>query len=98
MSGNNNPVKDVFAISIPGSEEYKNGRMSWDQTAVLIAVKGYENYFHINKGRFIPFEDGHNEWKDSKNGTHGYIIAKMPVPQITKIIEDLMMHKTTVTK
>ena len=49
MPCENNPVKDVFAISIPQSEEDKNGRMSWDQTAVLIAVKGYENYFDIKK-------------------------------------------------
>ena len=98
MPCKNNPVKDVFAISIPQSEEDKNGRKSWDQTAVLIAVKGYENYFYINKGRFIPFEDGHNEWKDSENGTHGYVITKMPVQQITKLIEDLMMHETIVTK
>ena len=98
MPCENNPIKDVFAISIPQSLEDKNGRMSWDQTAVLIAVKGYENYFYINKGRFIPFEDGHNEWKDSENGTHGYVLTKMPVPQITKLIEDLMMHETTVAK
>ena len=98
MPCENNPVKDVFAISIPQSVEDKNGRKSWDQTAVLIAVKGYEKYFDINKGRFVTFKDGHNEWKDSENGTHGYVKTKMPVPQITKLIEDLMMHKTTVIK
>ncbi len=94
----NNPVKDVFAISIPQSEKDKNGRMSWDQTAVLIAVKGYEKYFNINTGRFVTFEDGHNEWKDSENGPHAYVVTKMPVPQITELIEDLMMHVTTVAK
>jgi inosine-uridine nucleoside N-ribohydrolase len=98
MPCKNNPVKDVFALSIPQSEKDENGRMSWDQTAVLIAVKGYENYFYINKGRFILFKNGYNEWKDSENGTHGYVMTKMPVPQITKLIEDLMMHETIVTK
>ena len=94
MPWENNPVKDVFAISIPQSEEDKNGRMSWDQTAVLIAVKGYENYFDIKKGKFITFEDGHNEWKDSESGPHAYVVTKMPVLQITELIEDLMMHET----
>jgi len=98
MPCENNPVKDVFAISIPLSEEDKNGRMSWDQTAVLIAVKGYENYFYINKGRFVTFEDGHNEWKYSENGPHAYVVTKMPVPQITELIEDLMMHESIVSK
>jgi len=96
--GKNNPVKDVFAISIPMSEWDKDGRMSWDQTAVLIAVKGFENYFYINRGRFITFKNGYNEWKDSENGTHRYVKTKMPVLQVTKLIEDLMMHETTVTK
>ncbi len=98
MPCENNPVKDVFAISIPQTEKDKNGRMSWDQTAVLIAVKGYENYFYINKGRFVTFEDGHNEWKYSENGPHAYVVTKMPVPQITELIEDLMMHETIVSK
>ncbi len=98
MPCENNPVKDVFAISIQQSEDDKNGRMSWDQTAVLIAVKGYEKYFDINTGRFIAFEDGHNEWKDSENGPHAYVVNKMPVPQITKLIEDLMMHESIVLK
>lgn len=98
MPSENNPVKDVFVISIPQSEEDKNGRMSWDQTAVLIAVKGYEKYFNINTGRFVTFEDRHNEWKDSEKGPHAYVVTKMPVPQITELIEDLMMHETTVAK
>ncbi len=34
----NSPVKDVYRISMPLSEHDINGRMSWDQTAVLIAV------------------------------------------------------------
>ena len=34
----NSPVKDVFRISIPLSEEDKYWRMSWDETAVLIGV------------------------------------------------------------
>ncbi|RYG43266.1 MAG: nucleoside hydrolase, partial [Chitinophagaceae bacterium] len=32
----NSPVKDVFRISIPRAEEDSAGRMSWDETAVLV--------------------------------------------------------------
>ena len=37
----NSPVKEVFAISIPFDPQDKNGRMSWDETAVLVAVRGW---------------------------------------------------------
>ena len=45
------PVKDVFRISLPKSAEDKNGRMSWDQTAVLVGVRGYAPYYTVKSGR-----------------------------------------------
>jgi inosine-uridine nucleoside N-ribohydrolase len=89
----NSPVKDVFRISIPLSEEDKNGRMSWDETAVLIAVYGTENFFETFRGNIIVNPDGSNNWKDDPAGKHFYVKQKMPVPQISKFIEDRMMHQ-----
>ena len=91
-SAQNSPVKDVFRISIPMSEEDKNGRMSWDETAVLIAVYGTEGFFDTKRGTIIVYPDGSNSWKDDPEGNHQYVIQKMPVPEITKFIEDRMMH------
>jgi inosine-uridine nucleoside N-ribohydrolase len=88
----NSPVKDVFRISIPQSEEDKNGRMSWDETAVLIAIYGTEGFFDTKRGTIIVNPDGSNTWKDDPEGKHHYVIQKMPVPEITKFIEDRMMH------
>jgi hypothetical protein len=88
----NSPVKDVFRISIPLSEEDKNGRMSWDETAVLIAVYGTEGFFDTRRGTIIVYPDGSNSWKDDPEGKHQYVIQKMPVPEITRFIEDRMMH------
>ena len=88
----NSPVKDVFRISIPLSEEDRNGRMSWDETAVLIAVYGTEGFFDTKRGTIIVYPDGSNNWKDDPEGKHQYVIQKMPVPEITKFIEDRMMH------
>jgi inosine-uridine nucleoside N-ribohydrolase len=42
LSIKNSPVKDAFRICIPLSQQDSAGRMSWDETAVLIAVRGYE--------------------------------------------------------
>jgi len=88
----NSPVRDVFRISIPMSEEDKNGRMSWDETAVLIAVYGTEGFFDTKRGTIIVKPDGSNSWKDDPEGKHRYVVQKMPVPEITKFIEDRMMH------
>ncbi len=88
----NSPVKDVFSMSIPMSEEDKYGRMSWDETAVLIGVYGAEGFFDTKRGRIIVNEDGSNTWVDDPEGNHTYVIQKMPVPEMAKFIEDRMMH------
>jgi inosine-uridine nucleoside N-ribohydrolase len=88
----NSPVKDVFRISIPLSEEDKNGRMSWDETAVLIALYGTEGFFDTKRGTIIIHPDGSNSWKDDPEGKHRYVVQKMPIPEITRFIEDRMMH------
>lgn len=88
----NSPVKDVFRISIPLSAEDRNGRMSWDETAVLIGVYGTEGFFDTKRGTIIIHPDGSNEWKDDPAGNQMYVIQKMPVTEITKFIEDRMMH------
>jgi len=86
------PVKDVFRISIPLSAEDSLGRMSWDETAVLIGVYGTEGFFDTVRGKIIINEDGSNSWVDDPNGKHLYVKQKMPVPEMAKFIEDRMMH------
>lgn len=92
MDVENNPVKDVFRISIPLSEEDKNGRMSWDQTAVLIGALGTDGFFTKVKGKIVVNADGTNDWADDENGTHEYVVQQMPVKEMEKFIEDRMMH------
>jgi pyrimidine-specific ribonucleoside hydrolase len=88
----NSPVKDVFRISIPLSEEDKNGRMSWDETAVLIGVYGTKDFFDTTRGKIIINPDGSNTWENNPEGKHIYVIQKMPVSRMSKFIEDRMMH------
>lgn len=86
------PVKEVFEISIPKDLEDKNGRMSWDETAVLIAVRGYEKYYYGIKGKIIGKEDGSNDW-DPKGVGHIYVKEKMPKKQVEALINTLIMHQ-----
>jgi pyrimidine-specific ribonucleoside hydrolase len=94
----NSPVKDVFRISIPLSTEDKDGRMSWDETAVLIGIYGTQNFFDTVRGKIIINTDGSNTWENNPDGKHLYVKQKMPVPEISAFIEDRMIHQPVIKK
>lgn len=83
-----NPVRMAFATN-PDLDAKKN-RHSWDQTAVLFAVRGLKDYWTMGSGTIQIASDGKNNWvaggKDRK-----YLIAKKPVPEMKKVIEDMMV-------
>ncbi|WP_229214139.1 nucleoside hydrolase [Dyadobacter flavalbus] len=84
------PVKDVYQLAMPKAKEDANGRMSWDQTAVLVGIRGVQPYFGLKKGRIIV-EGGNNKWQDDPMGPHAYLTQQMPAGQLTELIEGLMM-------
>jgi len=86
----NSPVKDAFSMCLKMDI---HGRCSWDQTAVLVGVRGTQKYFGTVKGRMTVLSDGSNTWQDDPNGPHEHLVWKMPVEQLTILIEDLMMHQ-----
>jgi len=88
----NSPVKDVYRISIPLSPQDSAGRMSWDQTAVLIAVKGYKPWWKIEKGKMIVADNGSNKWS-KENSLHSYIAEEQPPSIVQELIDRLMMHQ-----
>src|SRR6185437_2287851 len=88
----NSPVKDVFVRSIPLDKNDANGRMSWDETATLVAVRGYQKYFGAVRGKIIVNQDGSNNWDN--NGTRDrYLVLKMPVQELEDVINGLMMQQ-----
>ncbi len=86
------PVTMAYALSIPQRYYDTNGRMSWDQTALLVAARGFEPYYDTEHGLFITNPDGSNKWKADPNGPHIRLIEKMPPDSVAYIIETLMMH------
>ena len=88
----NSPVKDVYRISIPISLQDSAGRMSWDQTAVLIAVKGYKPWWNIQTGKIKVAEDGSNTWE---NGSflHSFLIPSQSPAILRDLINKIMMHQ-----
>jgi inosine-uridine nucleoside N-ribohydrolase len=88
----NSPVKDVFRISIPMSAEDSAGRMSWDETAVLVAIKGHEPYYTLNSGRIVVDEKGANTWDANPSG-HYHLVVKAPPADVQEVINRLIMHQ-----
>jgi pyrimidine-specific ribonucleoside hydrolase len=88
----NNPVKDVFRICIPLSSQDSTGRMSWDQTAVLIAVKGYKPWWNIQTGKIKVAGDGSNTWENG-DSLHNYLIESRSPVIVRDLINNLMMHQ-----
>jgi len=88
----NSPVKDVFRICIPLSPQDSAGRMSWDQTAVLIAVKGYKPWWKIQTGKMIVADNGSNKWINESQ-LHSYIVEAQSPTIVQALINKLMMHQ-----
>jgi inosine-uridine nucleoside N-ribohydrolase len=91
-NASNSPVRDVFRISLPLSEEDKNGRMSWDETAAIIGVYGPEPFFDLVRGKILVAADGSNKWESDAGGKQYYVVQKMPVNKMEVFLEDRMMH------
>ena len=88
----NDPTKDVFAISIPKAKEDSAGRMSWDETAVLVAIKGYSKYYTLHQGRMKVADDGSDTWDDTGKG-QAYLVEKVDYREVERLINDLIQHQ-----
>ena len=88
----NSPVKDVFRISIPMNPDDSAGRMSWDETAVLVAVKGYEQFYHLEYGRMQVAADGSNTWS-AEGKQHAHLVEAVSPEIVRAYINKLIMHQ-----
>jgi hypothetical protein len=87
------PVKDVFAISLPLAAEDSAGRSSWDETAVLVGVCGYAPYYTVQKGRMVVMANGSDQWEDNAAGGQAHLIEARPVAEVQGVIDGLMKHQ-----
>ena len=103
-----NPVRDIFAENLPTKEQMEKdpakwhancygpgGRSSWDETAVLIAVRGWEKYCNVERGCFrMVGNAGADEWvPDAENGRHLRIIEKVSKEEVGRVINELICRK-----
>jgi hypothetical protein len=71
-------------------------RSSWDQTAVLYAVRGLDGglkeFWEVHgPGTCEILEDGGNRWRDAPDVKHTYLVRKMPEAKVAEAIEALMV-------
>jgi len=88
----NSPVKDVFRICIPMAAEDSAGRMSWDETAVLVAVKGYKPWYKIESGKMIVADDGSNSWVNNPS-VHNRLVEEQSPKVVEHFINMTIMHQ-----
>ncbi len=86
----NSPVKDAFAVAL-AKDKNTVGRNSWDETAVLVAVRGTAPFFNTRKVNFEVKDDGKNVLIPGEKFT--YLTFKQTPEEIGKVIEDLIMYQ-----
>ena len=72
-------------------------RQSWDQTAVLYAVRGLGGALAApwsleTTGHMHLLPNAQNEWRKTPDKSHAYLVEKMPPAQIAAEIEALMLQ------
>ncbi|HTU25526.1 MAG TPA: nucleoside hydrolase [Pirellulales bacterium] len=85
-----NPVRKAYELF-----NGLNNRQSWDQTAVLYAVRGLrgqldEAWDRSPPGNVVVSADGSDQWQADPNRGMRYLTAKMPPADVARLIEQLM--------
>ena len=91
----NNPVSWAYKYNLATYENkpVKN-RTSWDQTAVLCAIRDPERYFYVcGPGKIIVNPSGYNNWDPDSTKDHYFLVHKYPYQDISDTLEGLMMYQ-----
>ena len=84
------PVRRAYAAH--PSDPLDDGRPSWDQTAVLAAVRDPSTYFSLSDpGQVVVEDDGANTWVDDPTGQHRYLINQADTDLVKGVIAALMV-------
>ncbi len=87
---NDHPVRAFYSKFLEANKV--SSRPSWDQIAVLYAVRDLSHYFTaVKDGQCVSQKDGSNKWVPGSAKNHGYLVYKMPEEELATVIEDLML-------
>jgi hypothetical protein len=84
-----NPVRKAYELYNGAGKN----RSSWDQTAMLYAIKGETGVFRLSpEGTNSVTADGKNQWAAAPGGRHRYLVKAVGDKEIAKVIEDFMVQ------
>lgn len=89
------PVQDAFRISMRQAAEDAQGRMSWDETAVLVAINGYSPWYSLRRGHIVIDTYGSNTWVDGVDDRkkQSYLVESLPSSTVQSVINKLIQHQ-----
>ena len=96
-TGKDNPVRRAYEIYLRWNDSKQKTRSSWDQTAVIYAVRGLGVRWSMSGPGVIKIDTrkGTNTWvsdpKRDEQIVQSYLIEKAPRSAIAKEIDDLMV-------
>lgn len=82
----NNPVAVAYNVHNKGA-----GRFSWDQTAVLEAVRPGEYWDYHEFGKITVGDDLVTRWSFEEGGRHTFLIPKVKNDDIANLIDELII-------
>lgn len=82
-----NPVRRAYK-RYNGIQPHK----SWDQTAVLAAVRGVAPWWDTQRGTIEIDPSGENRWRATPEGENAILVEKMPPEKVADLIESLMLE------
>ncbi len=93
-----NPVRDAYAYRLPPRDKVNDttydrlaGHPSWDQTAILAAVRELDRYFNTERGTYrMVGTKGENEWVADESSPNCRLTVKMSKEDVGKVIDELM--------
>jgi len=90
-----NPVRRAFELRpYQGRPSIEKGKPAYDQTAVLLAVRGaQERYWNVVRGGRVQVtaKDGHTRWIKDADGTHAWVKIRRGPLALTELIDRMMV-------
>lgn len=90
------PVREVYALCM--AQDSCTNHASFDQTAVLAAVRGPGNYFATESGTLRMNADSSTVWTPGPSGRHARLVQHMDRDSLARIVDALMAHRPAVAR
>lgn len=84
------PVRRAYELH--PTKPMERGRPSWDQTAVVAAVRGADSFWNVSERGFNRVAaDGSNTWESRADGPHVYLVERDAPAEVAAAIERWMI-------